>query len=594
MNLDSKEGWRGKMMRFNSDLIESLILEKIAEAEPSADDLFSLLEDELTLMRKSNFEFDSQEQRVKDEKVLLDSAFETFAESNRDNSAFFPEIDNKLISAARLQDVLSPQAIAQVSPQEINFFDGSESAAILPFATAPFTGNDYIDGILWGGNHWVLGSERVIEYSFWGAGSESFDDYRGSDICTSAYNWLDHEITAVEAALQTWSNVANIEFVRVADNDPNATFGLYSVNCDQIHESGNAVGMFGPPEPNYPAGAGIGYLGWDWDGWEYGLQQGGGGFATIIHELGHGLGLAHPHDNGGGSPVYPGVTLGDYTDTGDFGLNQGVWTTMSYNDGLIANGLGGSSSYGLQATPMAFDVAAIQYLYGADPTFRTEDNFYVLPTSNTIGSFYSCIWDAGGIDTIAADGAGDNANIDLRPAPLTGANAGGFISSVNDIFGGFTIANGVTIENAVGGAGNDLIIGNDCANVLEGGAGNDTLLGMSGNDILVGGDGGDRLDGYGTTGTEYDELYGGAGSDTFILGGSWGVSYQGLGYATIKDWDLTSDYIKVLGSGDGYTLQHENLSGSAALDTSIYYGSDLIGVVEDSTNVYIERDFIFV
>ena len=120
------------MMRFNSDLIESLILEKIAEAEPLADDLFSLLEDELTLMRKSNFEFDSQEQRVKDETALLDSAFEPVAESNRSNRAFFPEIDNNLTSAVRLQDVLFPQAIAQVSPQEINFFDGSESAAILP------------------------------------------------------------------------------------------------------------------------------------------------------------------------------------------------------------------------------------------------------------------------------------------------------------------------------------------------------------------------------------------------------------------------------------------------------------------------------
>ena len=38
-----------------------------------------------------------------------------------------------------------------------------------------------------------------------------------------------------------------------------------------------------------------------------GLEQGGFGFITIIHELGHALGLAHPHDKGGSSSVFPGV-----------------------------------------------------------------------------------------------------------------------------------------------------------------------------------------------------------------------------------------------------------------------------------------------
>ena len=32
--------------------------------------------------------------------------------------------------------------------------------------------------------------------------------------------------------------------------------------------------------------------------------------------------------------------------------------------------------------------------------------------------------------------------------------------------GGFTIANGVTIENATGGSGNDTLTGNSAANVL--------------------------------------------------------------------------------------------------------------------------------
>jgi Ca2+-binding RTX toxin-like protein len=49
------------------------------------------------------------------------------------------------------------------------------------------------------------------------------------------------------------------------------------------------------------------------------------------------------------------------------------------------------------------------------------------------------------------------------------------------------------IENAVGGAGNDRIEGNDRANVLFGGAGNDVLIGRGGNDILIGAQGDDVL-----------------------------------------------------------------------------------------------------
>ena len=40
---------------------------------------------------------------------------------------------------------------------------------------------------------------------------------------------------------------------------------------------------------------------------EGGLEQGGYGFITFIHELGHGMGMAHPHDNGGSSTVMNGV-----------------------------------------------------------------------------------------------------------------------------------------------------------------------------------------------------------------------------------------------------------------------------------------------
>jgi len=52
-----------------------------------------------------------------------------------------------------------------------------------------------------------------------------------------------------------------------------------------------------------------------------------------------------------------------------------------------------------------------------------------------------------------------------------------------------------SIENVIGGKGNDLIGGDGGANLLSGGAGNDTLAGGSGNDTLIGGPGKDSFDG---------------------------------------------------------------------------------------------------
>ena len=54
--------------------------------------------------------------------------------------------------------------------------------------------------------------------------------------------------------------------------------------------------------------------------------------------------------------------------------------------------------------------------------------------------------------------------------------AGGAISKVDGIFGGLTIANGVVIENAAGGSGNDTIRGNSADNVIDGKAGDDAVI----------------------------------------------------------------------------------------------------------------------
>ena len=76
----------------------------------------------------------------------------------------------------------------------------------------------------------------------------------------------------------------------------------------------------------------------------------------------------------------------------------------------------------------------------------------------------------------------------------------------------------VSIENATGSPGDDLLVGSSGRNRLTGGGGADRLSGLGGVDALLGGAGPDVLDG----GDGKDSLNGGAGGDTCRPGGGGG------------------------------------------------------------------------
>jgi hypothetical protein len=199
-------------------------------------------------------------------------------------------------------------------------------------------------------------------------------------------------------------------------------------------------------------------------------------YMVVVHEVMHGLGLAHPHDDGGGSDILTGVTEA-FDDYGEFDLNQGVYTVMTYNNGFpLGDPAPDSKEYGYETGPMALDVAVLQAKYGTNATWASSDNAYEIVGTNAVGTGWTTIWDTAGTDTISYDGP-SNVTIDLRPATLEyEVGGGGFASSVEGVAGGYTIANGVTIENATGGSGNDMLTGNALANVLDGGAGTDTAV----------------------------------------------------------------------------------------------------------------------
>ena len=78
---------------------------------------------------------------------------------------------------------------------------------------------------------------------------------------------------------------------------------------------------------------------------------------------------------------------------------------------------------GFMETLGAFDIAAIQILYGANTNASTGNNTYSLDNSTLNG--WNCLWDNGGEDTITAAGQSDAVSIDLRNATLENSLGGG-------------------------------------------------------------------------------------------------------------------------------------------------------------------------
>ena len=236
-------------------------------------------------------------------------------------------------------------------------------------------------------------------------------------------------------------------------------------------------------------------------------------FMTLLHEIGHALGLEHPGDYNAG----PGQNI-TYANSAEYIEDSRQYSVMSY---FSAANTGAYHAQYYASTPLMHDIVALQRLYGANMTTRTEDTIYGFGSNADQPAFHLetskdnpifCIWDAGGNDTLDFSGFANDQVIDLQA---------GTFSSVGNLTDNVSIAPGATIENAIGGSGDDVITGNEVDNVLHGGAGKDTLSGGDGADLLFGGPGQDRLQG-------------GAGADLFVFNQVRGR----IGADLILDFDL--------------------------------------------------------
>jgi hypothetical protein len=325
------------------------------------------------------------------------------------------------------------------------------------------SGNSIIDALL-GPTQWTTTDGQILRLTFSFPTSEStwidkFTSFSGS--------FAEDRKIATRAAINAWNEVANLNFTEIQDSST---------------QVGNIRFAFGKPPQGYEKAAGwASYPSSSQDGISIWINESTMGMAVfpdstnttqggkfsgpgpLLHELGHAIGLKHGNE-------------------GEITLPEDK-ANISYS--VVMNKSLPGTLY--PSTPMLYDILAAQYLYGANMQTRAGDDVYLFKQLTDFSELNSrTIWDAGGNDTFDASAIKDSTVLDLRAGHFSTVGAKGYVNNI-------AIAFNVIIENAKGGSGSDLIIGNQVANSLFGGAGNDTLIGGGGNDLIDGGLGFDTL-----------------------------------------------------------------------------------------------------
>lgn len=336
------------------------------------------------------------------------------------------------------------------------------------FIYSSLTGDDLINALISG----VQWESPVLTYSFPGAfaswSTAEDDGYpANTEPWTDGYSALSpREMAATKEALSSWSNVANLHFTQVADSA--SVVGDLRFAYATLSDEAQAWAYY----PFGGASSGDVWFNANSSSYTTDWSKGSYEYLTVVHELGHALGLKHPFD-------------ADWlmTTVLPVELDTTSYTVMSYSSYQ-----GDTQSYLTYepTTPMVLDIAAIQALYGANTSFNANNTTYRFIES---GNYHMTIWDAGGIDTIEYSSS-TGGEIDLRSGIAGGSNLGHQVYAIDSNSDSHAIDNvwiayGAHIENATGGSGNDTLIGNEMDNTLTGNAGNDSFEGGAGNDTYV-------------------------------------------------------------------------------------------------------------
>lgn len=357
---------------------------------------------------------------------------------------------------------------------------GGSSISSTSSRNVPLTGDPYIDGLNFGlkydtasvniavsggvnGEYWV-NSAAVLDY---------FEEIVQNTLKFTNLNYqVSGSFASPQAAASAGSDITLLPYVTNSFQMPYNVAGF-----------AYPVGYYNIPELSYLADA---YNGIEGDVFinfggiladvDLSFAPGSEGYLLVLHELGHSLGLKHPHNNIGSRLSF------EQYNTSQYDLDE--YTVMSYNDN--------SNSYVLYdpITPMVLDIIALQFMYGKNQNINAGD------TSHNIihtGKYYT-IWDPSGTDTISLTNSTWDWYVEL-PSIIASETHGEYVGVALTDNGGTAPTDLIwllgDIENIRGGAGDEILVGNHLDNFISGGPGDDIIYGKGGNDTLQGGSGED-------------------------------------------------------------------------------------------------------
>ena len=440
-----------------------------------------------------------------------------------------------------------------------------------------------LSGRYWNGAE-TPGQPVFVTYSFDATAPASDAGILSSSAYATFTPFTAAQQAQAKQALQDWSSSSTVAgggsgiiFLQVAPGKGDINFAAYNFSTD----------------PNVSAFGGEGF--YPWGNWNYSTAGGGiikfaadlpgsgailmntafetGGefaYATLLHEIGHAIGLKHPTDA--------------WTDNvpGWVNVVHNQWDpTVTYSNDFSIMSTGASSL----AEPTAADYQAVQSVYGTSAQAAAQDK--------------SWKWNA--------------ATYTLTQVLKDGGQTVRGISTNNTITGGtgadniYGIGSGTNRLN--GGAGDDNLVGGSGTNYLDGGPGADTLngwfgvsyasyadakagvtvnllnpalntgdaagdiylhitrvIGSSFNDTIIGDNGGDVIQG----GTGNDVLTGGTGKDT-ITGGTGDATFV---YKAITDsTPKAADTIKDWHTGDIIDLTAVDANTAVAGVQAFHFGA---------------------